>query len=161
MIFGGSRSVECSTQGGKSAACEGVGLEPCARRDKMAPAAPSVAAAMMGLGEGVAAPSPSTSLPVSRSFCVVFPSLGRTEEALWLRLYHFLAWERSTLAVGEGFASENRRARALGAERGERSGPPHFWVMQLSLLYYFTSRVLASSCVYCCLLASFLWLTSL
>eukprot|EP00076_Gallus_gallus_P012558 XP_015130776.1 arginine/serine-rich coiled-coil protein 2 isoform X2 [Gallus gallus] len=93
----------------------------------MAPAAPSVAAAMMGLGEGVAAPSPSTSLPASRSFCVVFPSLGRTEEALWLRLYHFLAWERSALAVGEGFASENRRARALGAERGERSGPPHFW----------------------------------
>lgn len=33
---------------------EGWVGKPCARRDKMAPAAPSLAGAMMGLGEGVA-----------------------------------------------------------------------------------------------------------
>lgn len=56
--------MECGTQGGRSAAWEGAGLELCARRDKMAPAAPSLAAAMMGLGEGVYALRPVLFFPL-------------------------------------------------------------------------------------------------
>lgn len=138
---------------------EGVGLELCARRDKMAPAAPSLAAAMMGLGEGVAAlrpvllfPLPEVSASSLRAWGELWRPCGFGFIVSWSGRGVLRLWQRALLQRIVGL-------RLWGRGVGERSGPPRFWVVQLSLLYCFTSRVLPCSCVYYRLLAPFLWLT--
>lgn len=107
----------CGGAGGKSVrAGEGwVGL-PCARRDKMAPAAPCLAGAMMGLGEGWLLFTQYFS-PCFQKFLFHFSKLGEKQGGLAAEALEFPGWGEKCCGHRSGRFSD-WGAGSLGREEG-------------------------------------------